>query len=68
MPVKKWMKDDLKPLLMEVMGDEALKGNHLLNANAVRHLREDYLAGKVHDFERLWFVFTYLQWFKKWGN
>ena len=67
-PVKNWMKDDLKPLFMEVMGDDALKGNHLLNNNAVRHLREDYLAGKVHDFERLWFVFTYLQWFKKWGN
>jgi asparagine synthase (glutamine-hydrolysing) len=67
-PVKKWMKDDLKPLLMEVMGDDALKGNHLLNTTVVRQLREDYLAGKVHDFERLWFVFTYLQWFKKWGN
>jgi asparagine synthase (glutamine-hydrolysing) len=67
-PVSKWMQNDLKPLLMEVMGDEALKGNHLLNTIAVRHLREDYLAGKVHDFERLWFVFTYLQWFKKWGN
>ncbi|MFN5347545.1 MAG: asparagine synthase (glutamine-hydrolyzing) [Bacteroidota bacterium] len=67
-PVKKWMKDDLKPLLMEVMGDDALKGNHLLNATAIHRLREDYLAGKVHDFERLWFVFTYLQWFKKWGN
>jgi hypothetical protein len=53
---------------MEVMGDDALKGNHLLNTTAVRQLREDYLAGKVHDFERLWFVFTYLQWFKKWGN
>lgn len=67
-PVSKWMQNDLKPLLMEVMGDEALKGNHLLNTNTIRSLREDYLNNKVHDFERLWFVFTYLQWFKKWGN
>ncbi|MFM7016213.1 MAG: asparagine synthase-related protein, partial [Bacteroidota bacterium] len=67
-PVSKWMQNDLKPLLMEVMGDEALKENHLLNASSIRALREDYLRGKVHDFERLWFVFTYLQWFKKWGN
>ena len=67
-PVSKWMQNDLKPLLMEVMGDEALKGNHLLNTNTIRRLRDDYLNNKVHDFERLWFVFTYLQWFKKWGN
>ncbi len=67
-PVSKWMQNDLKPLLMEVMGDEALKENHLLNTNTIRRLRDDYLNNKVHDFERLWFVFTYLQWFKKWGN
>lgn len=67
-PVSQWMKQDLKPLLMEVMDDDALKVNPMINFKEIRKLREDYLNNKVQDFERLWFVFTYMQWFKKWGN
>ncbi|MCE2846996.1 MAG: asparagine synthase (glutamine-hydrolyzing) [Sphingobacteriales bacterium] len=65
-PVKHWMAADLKGLLLDVMGDQALKRQDLVDPKLVRQLREDYLGGRLQDFERLWFVFTLLQWNSAW--
>jgi hypothetical protein len=48
------------------MGDQALKRQDLVDPKLVRQLREDYLGGRLQDFERLWFVFTLLQWNSAW--
>ncbi|MFM9056702.1 MAG: asparagine synthase-related protein, partial [Bacteroidota bacterium] len=65
-PVKQWMSADLKGLLMDVMDDQALNRQDLVDPKTVRQLREDYLNGRLQDFERLWFVFTLLQWNATW--
>jgi asparagine synthase (glutamine-hydrolysing) len=65
-PVKHWMSTDLKGLLLDVMGDHALSRQDLLDPKLVRQLREDYLGGRLQDFERIWFVFTLLQWNSTW--
>jgi hypothetical protein len=56
----------LRELLDDVMSDSSLKNQHLLHPEVIAELREQYLAGKLEDFERLWFVFVFLQWYKKW--
>ena len=65
-PVNKWLKNELRDLLEDVMSDAALNNQQLLNPEVVSVLRDQYLAGKLEDFERLWFVFVFLQWYKKW--
>jgi asparagine synthase (glutamine-hydrolysing) len=65
-PVSKWLKSELRELLDDVMSDSSLKNQHLLHPEVIAELREQYLAGKLEDFERLWFVFVFLQWYKKW--
>jgi len=39
------MKDDLKPLLMEVMGDDALKGNHFIKYNCCSSIARGLFSG-----------------------
>jgi asparagine synthase (glutamine-hydrolysing) len=65
-PLKSWMASDLKDVLMNVMGDDALKSQALVDPVQAKLLRDDYLNGQLGDFERLWFVFTLLQWNQRW--
>jgi asparagine synthase (glutamine-hydrolysing) len=65
-PVQHWMKSELKDLLFEVMSDEALREQEWLDPVKVSELRTDFLEGRLEDFERLWFVFVFLQWYRYW--
>ncbi|MFM1745123.1 MAG: hypothetical protein RLZZ630_1060 [Bacteroidota bacterium] len=65
-PVQNWMKSELKDLLFEVMSDEALREQEWLDPVKVSALRTDFLEGRLEDFERLWFVFVFLQWYRYW--
>ncbi|HOS47131.1 MAG TPA: asparagine synthase (glutamine-hydrolyzing) [Bacteroidia bacterium] len=64
-PVVQWMKSDLRDLLEETINESVLKDQNHLDSKMVMKIKNDYLNGNLVDFERLWFVFTYLQWFKK---
>ena len=65
-PIQSWLKNELIDLFEEVLSDKVINQQGILNANLVRKLKEDYLSNKLEDFERLWFVFVFLQWYKKW--
>jgi asparagine synthase (glutamine-hydrolysing) len=65
-PIQSWLKNELIDLFEEVLSDKIINQQDILNANLVRKLKDDYLSNKLEDFERLWFVFVFLQWYKKW--
>lgn len=65
-PVKSWLKNELLELFEEVLSEKALKNQPYLNTSVVLSLKKDYLEGRLEDFERLWFVFVFLQWYRKW--
>ncbi len=65
-PVSAWLRNELKDLFHEVMDEKFIRNQDLLNEKLVLELKADFLSGKLQDFERLWFVFVFLQWFKKW--
>jgi asparagine synthase (glutamine-hydrolysing) len=65
-PIQSWLKNELIDLFEEVLSDKIINQQDILNANLVRKLKQDYLSNKLEDFERLWFVFVFLQWYKQW--
>ncbi|MBL0033800.1 MAG: hypothetical protein IPP27_17100 [Bacteroidetes bacterium] len=65
-PVERWCREDLLDLFMEHMSDEALSRSGLLNTNEIIPIRDRYLKGNLENFERIWFIFIFQQWFKKW--
>lgn len=65
-PVSSWMKSELRELFEDVLGDEKIRQQEWFDAALLLELKKDYLNGKLHDFERIWFVFIFLQWYKKW--
>jgi hypothetical protein len=38
----------------------------VLNAEQVLSIRDAYLAGKLENFERLWLVFSFILWHRRW--
>lgn len=65
-PVANWCKSELKDLFMEHMNDSALKRSGLLNVESIRPIRDSYLNGQLENFERIWFVFIFQQWYARW--
>jgi asparagine synthase (glutamine-hydrolysing) len=65
-PLNLWCRTELKELFMDFMSDDALKSNELLNFSAVKEVRDAYLKGQLQNFERIWFVFIYQMWNRRW--
>ncbi len=65
-PVEKWCRGELKVLFMEFMSDKALGKSGLLNVEAIIPIRQSYLNGSLENFERIWFIFIFQQWYHKW--
>ena len=65
-PVKDWCRTDLKDVFMEVMSDKALDDSGVFETKEIALLRDQYLKEGIENFERIWFIFMYQMWFKKW--
>ena len=65
-PLVQWMRKDLRPLFDEIMSDQSIHAVPVLNAQDVMAMRNSYLEGKLENFERLWLVFAFMLWYKRW--
>ncbi len=53
-PIKNWLKEDLKPLMLEVLDQQKIKREGFFNANYVEQLKKEHLSGKENHSHRLW--------------
>lgn len=65
-PLEKWLRHELKDLLMEVLDEHELKAQNIFHVERVIRLRDQYLAGKPVEFQRLSYLFLFQLWYKKW--
>lgn len=61
-PLARWLRHDLKPLMQDVMSSQAFRERGVFNVSGVKNCYALHLAGR-HDFsELLWLVLTYEMW------
>ena len=65
-PLDKWCRSEMKELFMDFMSDAALSQNEYINAAEVAKIRDGYMKGQLQNFERIWFVFVFQMWMKRW--
>lgn len=65
-PVSDWCRNELKELFMDAMSDVALEESGIFNVKNVSLMRDTYMKNGLENFERIWFIFMYQLWFKKW--
>ncbi len=66
-PVEKWLKNELKDFFEDTFAQNSSGGVFdILNKSEVENLKKEYLSGRLEYFERLWFVFFFMAWYKRW--
>lgn len=65
-PVINWMKNELRDLLESELSEENVNAVGLFNYSEVYRLKNSYLSGKNEDFNPVWFLFIFHQWYNQW--
>ena len=64
-PFSRWMKHELKPLLMETLSEENLNKDGILETKYVINIRNNFLKGKEEYKYKLWSILLYQLWYEK---
>lgn len=64
-PLVKWLKTDLKYLVDKYTAEEVITKHNLLQYPEVKKLRDQYLNGKDHLFNRLWVIIVLHWWLEE---
>jgi asparagine synthase (glutamine-hydrolysing) len=65
-PVNKWMRNEINPMLRSVLDKDRLKRQGLFQYNEVDILLKRYERGENQNSELLWFIFMYQLWAEHW--
>lgn len=65
-PLMVWFKDELKEQLRYYLSDAALHKSGVFNPAPIIQLRDDYLAGKKVNYQKLWHVLIFQLWYNQW--
>ncbi len=67
-PIASWMRNELRPLVDETLGEEKLRRQGMFNAAFVRRLLNEHWAGQADNRKTLWTLFCFQLWFDRWGR
>jgi asparagine synthase (glutamine-hydrolysing) len=67
-PIARWMREELRPLLDETLGEEKLKRQGLFNVLFVRQLLREHWAGRADHRKTLWTLLCFQLWYDRWGR
>jgi asparagine synthase (glutamine-hydrolysing) len=65
-PLNKWMKSELRPLVLEVISKKNLQRHNLFNEDLVINFRDSYLANSSNDTSKLWLILMFQLWWDEW--
>jgi asparagine synthase (glutamine-hydrolysing) len=67
-PISRWMRTGLRPMLDEALGEGKLKQQGLFNAPFVRQRLEEHWSGRADHRKLLWALFCFQLWYSRWGE
>jgi asparagine synthase (glutamine-hydrolysing) len=67
-PIKHWLCGDLRPLLLDTLGDRRIAASGLFSPPAVRTLIEEHLSGRADHAHRLWALVSFFLWQERFGG
>lgn len=61
-PIKNWLKDELRPMMEEVLSADRLKDEGLFNPQYVEVLKQQHLKGSANHSHQLWSLMVFEIW------
>jgi len=66
-PIAKWLCEELKDLMLELLSEKRLKKQGIFNPAAVKRLVSDHLAHRVDNRKKLWNLLIFQLWWDNFG-
>ena len=66
-PIKNWLKEDLKDLVLEVLSEAQIKKRGLFNYSYVQRLTQEHLEGRENHSHSLWALMIFNLWSEKYS-
>jgi asparagine synthase (glutamine-hydrolysing) len=67
-PIAKWLCDELKDLMLELLSEKRLKKQGIFNPSRVKTLVSDHLAYRVDNRKKLWNLLIFQLWWDNFGS
>lgn len=67
MPVARWLAEDLRGLLLELLSEDRLKRQGIFDPEKVKRLVEEHLARRVDNRKKLWNLLIFQLWWENFG-
>ena len=64
-PLDKWIREDLRKEVLDVLSDENLKMVHNLNIPKFKKMLNDHMDNGVNYLSYIWRVYVFIKWMKK---
>ena len=61
-PIKNWIKNELKPMMLDILSRDRLKREGFFNPDFVEKLIKEHLDGKENHSHRLWALMIFGRW------
>jgi asparagine synthase (glutamine-hydrolysing) len=62
-PMARWLKNDLKPFVLDILAEPNLRKHDLLNSSTVRRILDEHFSGReIHD-TLIWSMMVFQSWF-----
>jgi asparagine synthase (glutamine-hydrolysing) len=65
-PLSKWLRNELKDTLTDVISESSLKDQQLFKPSQALQMRDAFLSGRRVEDERLQYLFLFQLWYNKW--
>jgi asparagine synthase (glutamine-hydrolysing) len=67
-PIARWMREELRPLIDETLAEEKLNRQGLFNPAFVRGLLREHWSGRADHRKTLWTLLCFQLWYDRWGG
>lgn len=67
-PIARWLREELRPLVDKSLGEEKLKRQGIFNARFVRNILEEHWSGRADHRRGLWTLLSFQMWHDRWSS
>ncbi len=65
-PIKNWLCNEFRPLMEELLSEQAVRDQGIFQVNTIKRLKQEHLAGTANHSHILWSLIVFQSWSKKW--
>ena len=65
-PVKEWLKSDLKEYLFHYISEEQLSKHNYIDVKKAISLRDAFILGKNQKENQIWLLLMFQMWWNRW--